>query len=246
MKIRHLVSALALAAVPAFAIVRPAVAGAQADPRAGDPRTKLAARLDSGAVAAILPVIDAAAEQGLPIDPLVQKALEGASKRAPSDRIVTAVRRLSSQLATAKLAFGGAGSASELVAGASALQAGVRPEMLASLRAQRPEASLAVPLGVLTELIARGVPADTGAMAVTALLDAKVSDTQLVALRQDVERDIGVGAPPTTALIARSTGLGGGTFTETFGSPRSGTNNLGMPASGDASRTSTPATRRRP
>ena len=237
MKIRNLAFALALAA----AVVRPAVASAQADPR-----TKLAARLDSGAVAAILPVIDAAAQQGLPIDPLVQKALEGASKRAPSDRIVTAVRRLSSQLATTRLAFGGSGSSAELVAGASALQAGVRPEMLASLRAERPAASLAVPLGVLTELIARGVPADTGAIAVVALLDAKVSDAQLVALRQDVERDIGVGAPPTTALIARSTGIGGSTITDAF-APRGGTTNLGGQTPGsEASRTTSPTTRRRP
>jgi hypothetical protein len=233
MNIRQLVSAVALLA----AVARPVVAGAQADPRA-----KLAARLDSGAVAAILPVIDAAAQHGLPIDPLVQKALEGASKRAPADRIVVAVRRLSSQLASARLALGDAATSPELVAGASALQAGVRPEMLASLRSERPTASLAVPLGVLAELIARGVPADTGAMAVTALLDAKVTDTQLVALRQDVERDIGVGAPPTTALIARTTGLTNDSF---FG-PARGANNNGQPAGTETNRTTAPTTRRRP
>lgn len=172
------------------------------------PREKLRARLDTGAVAALSPILDAAESQGLPVDPLVQKALEGASKRAPTDRIVLAVRRLSTQLGTARTALGGAGTTTtELVAAASALQAGVRPEVLASLRADRPQASLAVPLGVLTELIARGVPADTGALAVTALVDAGVNDQQLVALRRDVERDISVGAPPTTALIARASGM---------------------------------------
>lgn len=234
--LRHVLALVALAVAPALAVARPAEA------QAGDPRAKLAARLDSGAVAAILPVIDAAAEQGLPVDPLVQKALEGASKRAPSDRIVAAVRRLSSQLASARLALGPA-SASELVAGASALQAGVRPEMLAAIRSERPAASLAVPLGVLAELIARGVPADTGAMAVTALLDAKVTDAQLVAFRQDIERDIGVGAPPTTALIARTTGLAGDGFTATFGTR---TNSAGQPLNGEAGRTTAPAPRRRP
>ena len=232
MKIRHLLTLVAL-----LAALRPA--GAQA----GDPRAKLAARLDSGAVAAIWPVIDAAAQQGLPIDPLVQKALEGASKRAPSDRIVVAVRRLSSHLASARLALGAA-STPELVAGASALQAGVRPEMLASLRSERPQASLAVPLGVLAELIARGGPADTGAMAVTALLDAKVTDAQLVAFRQDVERDIGVGAPPTTALIARTSGLtSDATF---FGGPARGTNNTGQATGVEGTRSTTSTPRRRP
>lgn len=192
---RGLVAAIAIA-------LAAGTAGAQLSPR-----EKLRARLDTGAVAALAPILDAAESQGLPVDPLVQKALEGASKRAPTDRIVLAVRRLSTQLGTARTALGAGGTTTELVAAASALQAGVRPEVLASLRADRPRASLAVPLGVLTELIARGVPADTGALAVTALVDAGVNDQQLVALRRDVERDISVGAPPTTALIARASGM---------------------------------------
>jgi hypothetical protein len=197
LRVVALVAALAASASPALA---------QRDAQ----REKLAARLDTGAVLALAPVLDAAQAQGLPLDPLVQKALEGASKRAPTDRIVLAVRRLSAQLSTARTALGAAASASELVAGASALQAGVRPEVLASLRAQRPQSALTVPLGVLAELIARGVPADTGAMAVAALVGSDVSDAQLVALRRDVERDIGVGAPPTTALITRASGLTSG------------------------------------
>lgn len=198
-----------LAAMLVLTTVAATAAGAQA------PREKLRARLDTGAVAAIAPILDDAERQGLPIDPLVQKALEGASKHAPTDRIVVAVRRLSTQLGTARTALGAGATSAELVAGASALQAGVRSDLLASLRAERRDASLAVPLGVLTELIARGVPADTGALAVAALVDAGVNDAELVALRRDVERDISVGAPPTTALIARTTsraGEGAATF----------------------------------
>src|SRR5690349_4392236 len=127
MKIRHLLIAIALAALPALGVQS---IGAQTP---ADARTKLAARLDTGAVAVILPIIDAAQAQGLPIDPLVQKALEGASKRAPADRIAFALRRLSTQLGTARTALGSNASATELVAGASALQAGVRSEVLATL-----------------------------------------------------------------------------------------------------------------
>jgi hypothetical protein len=228
MKIRHILTTFALAAA-GLAAAQPAAAQVS-------PREKLAARLDTGAVAAIMPIIDAAQGQGLPIDPLVQKALEGASKRAPTDRIVLAVRRLSSQLGTARLALGTA-STPELVAGASALQAGVRPEVLASLRDERPQASLAVPLGVLAELIARGVPADTGAMAVVALVDANVSDAQLVALRHDVERDIGIGAPPTTALIARTSGFAEDAF---------GLANGTRTGNQQGANTTRPAPRRRP
>jgi len=165
---------------------------------------RLDARLDERTRSALLPVIDSARLAGLPVEPLVQKALEGASKRAPGDRIVHAVRRLAGQLGTAQLALGRGAVESELVAGASALQAGVTPDVLVALRSERRNAALTVPLGVMAELIARGVPADTAALAVTALAEAGVNDAQLVALRRDVERDIGVGAPPATAATLRA------------------------------------------
>ena len=180
-----------------------------ADLRAQDVR--LDARLDARTRAALSPVLDSARIAGLPVEPLVDKALEGASKRATGERIVIAVRRLAGQLGTARTALGGTAGEAELIAGANALQAGVRPDVLAALRAERRDVALTVPLGVMAELIARGVPADTAALAVTALTEAGVNDAQLVTLRHDVERDIGVGAPPTTALMTRA-----GTFTQSL------------------------------
>ncbi len=181
---------------------------------------RLDARLDERTRSALAPVLESARSAGLPVEPLVQKALEGASKRAPGERIVLAVQRLASQLGTARQALGGAAGEAELVAGASALQAGVRPDVLVALREDRRSAALTVPLGVMTELIARGVPADTAAQAVSALAEAGVNDAQLVALRRDVERDIGVGAPPTVALMTRATSL----ESQQFVSPQSGRN----------------------
>jgi hypothetical protein len=64
-----------------------------------------------------------------------------------------------------------------------------------------------IALGVLTDLIARGVPADGASRSVLALTKAGIVDEQLVAFRRDVERDIGVGAPPAAALAIRATGL---------------------------------------
>jgi hypothetical protein len=238
MKIRNTMRSL----IVAFALVAASVAAVEPASAQGgtpaDPRAKLAARLDTGAVLAIMPIIDEARAQRLPVDPLVQKALEGASKRAPTDRIVVAVRRLSTQLGAARTALGDAASSAELVAGASALQAGVKADVLASLRTDYPKAALTVPLGVLAELIARGVPADTGAMAVAALVESGVSDAQIVALRRDVERDIEVGAPPTTALIARTSSVA-----DPLALERTGFTNA---AGGNSTRTTSPAPRRRP
>ncbi len=167
----------------------------------GDPRL---ARLDPVIRPAVAAVIDSASGAGLPIEPLVQRALEGASKGAPGDRIVAAVRRLAGQLGTARAALGNAASPAELDAAAAALFVGARPAHLTALQERRPRRSLLVPLAVLTDLVAGGVPADTAAAVVLALAGS-LADDQYLAFQRNVERDIARGAPPAAAATTRST-----------------------------------------
>lgn len=173
--------------------------------RAQDPR--LARRLDSVTQVQVAAVLDSARRAGLPLEPLVDRALEGASKGAPGQRIVAAVRKLAADLSAARHALGG-GAGAELEAGASALRAGVTTDALMRLRETRPRQSLTVPLAVLGDLVARGVPADTAAAFVLAI--ATATDEQLVAFQRNVERDIALGAPPLAAAAVRvtATGLG--------------------------------------
>jgi hypothetical protein len=131
----------------------------------------------------------------------VDRALEGASKRAEPARIVAAVRRLAAELGTARTALGAASSPAELDAAASALRAGVRPADLTLLRRRRPR-SLTVALAALTDLVASGVPADSAAAAVLALAPS-ARDDQIVDFRRVVERDIALGAPPAAAAAVR-------------------------------------------
>ena len=166
--------------------------------RAQDPR--LARRLDSATQAQVAAVLDSARSAGLPLEPLVDRALEGASKGAPGPRIAAAVRKLAADLTAARQALGG-GAAAELEAGASALRAGVTPDALAHLRESRPQQSLTVALAVLADLVARGVPADTASVFVLAI--AAATDEQLVAFQRNVERDIALGAPPLAAAAVR-------------------------------------------
>jgi hypothetical protein len=179
----------------AAALVRPL--GAQA----GDPRL---ARLDPAVRPVVAALVDSARAAGLPTEPLVQRALEGTSKRAAGDRVVAAVRRLARDLGTARSALGPAATGPEMDAGAAALSAGARPADLTALRARRPRQSLVVPLGVLADLVATGVPADTAAAAVLALA-ATTADDDYLAFRRNVERDIALGAPPAAAAAVRST-----------------------------------------
>ncbi len=159
-------------------------------------------RLDPSLRAALAPILDTSRARGLPTDPLVDKALEGVSKHADQQRIVMVVRALATQLASARTALGSTASTPELVAGASALKAGVQPAELANLagaiRGERGR-SLVVPLAVLSELVARGVPADTAASTVLVLAQRGAADGELVAFRQGVERDVAAGVLPAVA-----------------------------------------------
>jgi hypothetical protein len=170
-----------------------------------DPR--LDARLDAATRAALAPVLDSARAAGLPVEPLVDKALEGASKRAPGPRIVLAVRTLRADLDAARAALGAGSSEPEIVAGVSALRAGVRPSALQQLRESRPGRPLTIPLAVLADLIARGVPVDTAAAVVHALERGGAADEDFVTLRRNVERDVRAGALPAVAASVRAHGV---------------------------------------
>src|SRR6266566_2166729 len=170
-------------------------AGQQTDPRLE--------RLDAATRPAVAALVDSAGRALLPTEPLVQRALEGATKRASGELIVAAVRRFAVELGHARDALGSTASPAELSAGAAALRAGASPTVLARLRQARRE-PLTMPLAVLADLVASGVPVDSAAAAVLALA-ARARDADLVEFRRAVERDIALGAPPAAATAAAAT-----------------------------------------
>ncbi len=166
---------------------------------------RLDGRLDPATRSAVGALVDSARAQGLPVRPLQLKAMEGASKHAPPERIVLAVRTLWHGLAQAREALGAASGEDELVAGAAALRAGVTPGVLRSLRQSR--SSVAVPLAVLTDLVARGVSVDFSSRSVETLAERHATDAQFLALRQGVEADIAAGIPASLAVSERLKGM---------------------------------------
>jgi hypothetical protein len=163
--------------------------------------TRLAGRLPAEALTQIEAILDSARTAGLPVEPLVDRALEGLSKGAEPDRIVRAVRRLSDDLRTARAALGRAAQPAELQAGASALRAGATADDLAHLRTLR-SGQLTVATAVLADLVAVGVPTDEAVVAVLALAE-RAADAEYLAFRRNVERDIALGASPVAALGVR-------------------------------------------
>jgi len=189
--------AFSRSALPLLAamLVAGRAAGQQTDPRLE--------RLDAATRPAVAALVDSAGRALLPTEPLVQRALEGATKRASGELIVAAVRRFAVELGHARDALGSTASPAELSAGAAALRAGASPIVLARLRQARRE-PLTMPLAVLADLVASGVPVDSAAAAVLALA-ARARDADLVEFRRAVERDIALGAPPAAATAAAAT-----------------------------------------
>lgn len=101
-------------------------------------------------------IVDSAAREGLPVEPLVLRALEGGAKGVPADAIYTALNRLRASLRLAGEVLGLSTGATELTTAAAALQTGLAPRELVLLRSARGDAGITVPLGAYLDLTARG------------------------------------------------------------------------------------------
>jgi hypothetical protein len=157
---------------------------------------RLGARLPGGLVTPVQSLVDSARNEKLPTEPLIQKALEGYSKGADSARIVSAVRGLLGQLGVARTALGPDAREADLVAGAACLRAGADPTMLSELRALSPGRSVAVPLGVLSDLVAAGVRVPRAWDAVRDVARTGGPDAEYLALRDRMAEPSTAQSPP--------------------------------------------------
>jgi hypothetical protein len=173
-------------------------------PAAWGQETRLGARLDPATRAAVEAVIDSARAAGLPTAPLVAKALEGAAKHAPGERIASALRSLAGDLATARTVLGADADPADLAASAALLRVGIESRVLGNIRAARSTEGVSVPLDVLTTLIGRGVPVDTAAGVVLALAQQHATDAEYARIADQVRQDIAAGVPPGAAVAARA------------------------------------------
>ncbi|HEV2129490.1 MAG TPA: hypothetical protein VGR27_00215 [Longimicrobiaceae bacterium] len=168
---------------------------------------RLDARLPPEARAEVQAIVEGARVEGLPTEPLVQRALEGASRGAEPARISGAVRDLAERLRVTRAALGGASTEAELVAGAGALYVGLSAADLRRLRETRGGVSVALPLVTLADLVERGVPPETATSVILSLLQARVPNESYSRLRQSVAQDIRQGAPPAAAAHTRAQGV---------------------------------------
>jgi hypothetical protein len=187
--------AVRLLTVAAFA--QPALAHAQGAPVA----------LDSATTAAIAPIVAQARANQLPVDLLYVKAREGQVRRAPLTAIAAAVRALADRLHIAHDALAPNPSDLELRAAVDAIKAGVPSESLRAMRKAARDESLAVPLGVLTQLVVSGVPVEKASMRLVDLLQRGAAPQNFIALNESVRQDVAAGRRPDESLDLRLKGI---------------------------------------
>ena len=145
-------------------------------------------------------VLAAEAEaEGIPTDPLFDKAVEGVAKGIPTDRILPAVMAHADRLRLARGVLGTDVGTPVMVAGADALAKGVPSE---SLRELRPAERTSMALLVLGDLIEAGVPADEAIAVVREALSRGAADQAMLTIRPTVHRLLSDGRTPTDAADA--------------------------------------------
>lgn len=148
-----------------------------------------------------------AAARGLPIDPLIQKAIEGSAKGVPPARVASAVRALVAQLDVAATALRQAGplqpDTDAIAAGAFALNAGLSERNVTALAlASRPPYSVAATLRVASTLAAMGVPAADAVDLVTKVIASGGATTDVLGLPAQVMAGVSHGQGVTPAQAA--------------------------------------------
>lgn len=151
--------------------------------------------------------VEAARIRGTPTEPLVSRALEGVAFKADRKRIEQAMAVLEKRMKRAHAALGPRATVDEIAAGADAIAAGVPDGTIKEMQRLAPQRQITVELGVLTELVAKGVAAKRAAKMVYDLMARGATGAQLTELNAAVQQDVALGIKPVAALDLRGRGV---------------------------------------
>jgi len=174
---------------------------------AQDVAARLQGRAPAPVVRAVQTIAQDAAARGLPVEPLIQKTLEGSAKGVPGDRVVAAVRLLAARLDEARSALQDAGTATPgpeaLEGGAYALSAGLNASQVRDLgRVSVPAYDPALTLHIAATLTALGVPAPQSVQLLRHMIQAGRTANELLDLPGEVQASMARGASAAQAAEA--------------------------------------------
>jgi hypothetical protein len=170
------------------------------------------------AAADIQTIIADAEALGVPGDALTAKALEGAAKGVPADRILPALNQYSLRLRESVQLVGRERGPASIVAGADALRRGVPPQQLHTM-AQEHEGDLAIPLMVMGDLMQAGVPAGNAYRVVSRAMNQQHGADEMLAIPGAVRQMMRTGQGPGPAADAVGQAIGSGQFHGGKGGP---------------------------
>ena len=181
---------------------------------AQDVQPRLDGRVSPEVQRAVQRIAADAAAQGLPIEPLVQKAIEGAAKGVPGDRVIAAVRALAGRLGQSMAAVREGGVSTPggdiVEGGADALNAGLTgPEVSDLVRVSQPPQDPTLTLRVAATLAALGVPAKQVLTLLQGLISNGGSQSDLLGLPGQVQTGVAQGATPAQAAAGLARAAGG-------------------------------------
>ncbi len=154
-------------------------------------------------------IIEAAAAQGLPAGLILSKARFAVAVHTPGPKIVETAKSMATRLVVAQRAIAPHAQESDLAGAEAALSYDVPVEILRRISSASPKEPIAVPLGVLTQLVADRVPAKRAAEIVTDLLRRGATLTQIAELGNNVDADVKIGGyRALDAANMRYNGLG--------------------------------------
>ena len=152
-------------------------------------------------------IVESTRAQGLPVEPILAKVHRGAMIHTPPRRILAAAAAVAARLPIARDALAPRSNAGDVVAAEDALSVGVDKEAIRAIREASPEPSIAVPLGVLAELVASGTRLSRASAIVLTLIKRGASGQQLAAMEKTISEDVSSGLTAEQALELRMNGL---------------------------------------
>ena len=135
-------------------------------------------------------IIESAAAAGLPASQIVAKARFAVLVRTPGPKIVETARAVAARLEIAQRAIAPHDLANDIVNAEEALSYDVPPDILRKISLASPKSPIAVPLSVLTQLVATHVPAKRAGDIVLDLVRRGATPTQMNALGNGVDADV--------------------------------------------------------
>jgi hypothetical protein len=162
---------------------------------------------DPAASAELAKIVEATRAKGLPVDPILAEARYAITVHAQPSRIVAIARDMAARLEVAREALAPHPIPNDIRAGEEALHYVPRSVLTDVRRASPPDSSVAVPLGVLVQLVTGGQSVKRAAQMVTWLVSHGASGQQLASFSSDVNSDVQNGGRPDDALNVRMRGL---------------------------------------